>query len=375
MQGSIQKRIGKRGTTWTVVLDLPRDPVTGRRRQTRVSAGTRKELEALQAKTLHEIQAGSYVEPTTLTVGQFLDQWLAALTVRGASLERYDRAVRGRIVAALGAIPLAKLTPQRIQAFYRELADAGLCSTTAAFHHTVLRKALGQAVAWRLVPVNVAAAVPRPRPRHIEMATWSAEQARQFLMNTLDDPLSALWQLALSTGLRRGELLALRWPDVDLARGTISIQRTQTRTKRGLEEGEVKTRAGKRRLSLSASTTEALRAHRHAQVAQRLALGGAWTDENRVFERGDGRRLRPDVLHRRFKKRIARAGVPDIRLHDLRHTAATLMLANGENPKIVAERLGHSSIAITMDLYSHVTEDMQRAAAERLDSLLRVTKR
>jgi integrase len=202
------------------------------------------------------------------------------------------------------------------------------------------------------------------------MQTWTTDEARVFLRVAITDDLSALWLLALNSGIRRGELLALRWQDVDLDRGALAIRRTLTRGTGALTFGEPKSKAGRRSLALPAVCVDALRAHRVKQLETRLSFGSAWNDTDLIFERGDGSLLHPNTLLNAFFRLTAAAGVPRIRFHDLRHTSATLMLANGEHPKIVQERLGHSDISMTLNRYSHVTMDMQRDAADRLAELL-----
>jgi integrase len=202
------------------------------------------------------------------------------------------------------------------------------------------------------------------------MTTWSASEVRTFLGATADDDLSALWRLALLTGMRRGELLALRWQDVNLDSGMLSVRRTLTYSKAGYAFGEPKTAKGKRRIELDSGCVDALRAHRTRQLERRLMYGSVWIDTDLVFENGTGSLLPPNVLGKRFQQAAKATGLPRIRLHDLRHTAASLMLENGAHPKIVQERLGHSDIAMTLNRYSHVMPGMQRDVTDRLAALL-----
>lgn len=372
MQGSIQKRVGKRGVTWTALVDLPRDPVTGKRRQKRISAKTKKEAERLLNQAINELQNGSYIEPSTATLAEYLDRWLeaAAPTVKPNTIDRYRRIAERKINPVLGSIPLSKLSPLAIQDFYAGLLAGGLSPSTVALHHAILHRALDQAVKWRLIPHNPANAVDTPRPNPPEMQTWTAEEARAFLNATAGDKHAALYVLALHTGMRLGEMIGLRWGDIDFERGTLAVRRTVTHGNAGLTIGTPKTAAGKRSIALPAPCLAALRSHRAAQAARRLQLGPAWQDGDYVFDRGDGTFLHPNVVGKAFQRHVERAGLPRIRFHDLRHTAATLMLANGEHPKIVQERLGHSDISMTLNRYSHVSMDMQRDAADRLAALL-----
>jgi integrase len=239
-----------------------------------------------------------------------------------------------------------------------------------ALYHNVLHRALDQAVKWQLLARNPCDAVDAPREAAPETATWNANEARAFLAAAVGHDLVALFTLALHTGMRRGELLGLRWQDVDLDRGALAVRRTMTRGQDGLAFGEPKSAAGRRALALPAPCVDALRSHRVRQLERRLQLGAAWQDTDLIFERGDGTLLHPNTVTYAFQHVAAHAGVPRIRFHDLRHTAATLMLANGEHPKIVQERLGHADISMTLNRYSHVSMDMQRDAADRLAALL-----
>jgi integrase len=277
---------------------------------------------------------------------------------------------RKRIGPALGNIPLVSLSPLHIQDWYRDRLPASLSTTTLRKYHTVLYAALRQAVKFRLISANPADAVESPNRRHIEMKTWDAAQVRTFLDATANDPLGAMWRLVVMTGLRQGEILALTWDDIDLDRGTVAVRRGVILGEKGREFGPTKSRAGQRQVALPASCVSALRAHRARQAEQRLAAGPAWRDQGLVFPRYDGDVYPPSSLRKRWTDTVKEAGLPYIRFHDLRHTSATLSLALGEHPKIVQERLGHSSIRMTMDRYSHVTPNMQREAADRLDQAI-----
>ena len=202
------------------------------------------------------------------------------------------------------------------------------------------------------------------------MKTWNANQVRAFLTAAVEDRLSALWWLAVHTGMRRGELLALQWQDIDLDKKVLAVRRTLTRGADGLTFGEPKSVSGRRAIALPDICVEKLRNHRIHQLEQRLQASSAWQETDLVFERGDGRVLHPNTLSGTFMRLTKQAGLPRIRFHDLRHSAATLMLSNGVHPKIVQERLGHSDISMTLNRYSHVSMDMQREASDQLAELL-----
>ena len=218
---------------------------------------------------------------------------------------------------------------------------------------------------------QVTDAVEAPKKARQEILVWSAEQVGHLHRATANDSLEALWRLAIYTAMRRGELLAVKRSDLDIEGGALFVQQALSRglTAR-LEEGEPKSRSGRRRIALSASVVESLKRHRVRQLEHRLATGDAYQDRGYVFANETGGHLHPNVLYRRFQAVISRAGVPAIRFHDLRHTSATLMLAEGVHGKIVQERLGHANVAMTLDLYSHVTADMQHNAADALEAAI-----
>jgi integrase len=221
MKGSIQKHIGKTGTTWYAVVDLPADPVTGKRRQKRLSAPTRRECEALVVLTLGEIGAGGTGESSKITVREFLERWIAAIepTLRPSTFRRYRDLMRLHVTPAIGGINLGKLAPLDIQRLYADRLEYGLPPTTVNQLHNVLHEALKQAMRWGTVSRNVTEIVDAPRPANPESKTWDAKQVTRVLTEAVGDEFEALWRIALMTGMRRGELLGLTWADVDLDRG------------------------------------------------------------------------------------------------------------------------------------------------------------
>lgn len=363
--------ITKRGDSWTAIVDLPSDPATGKRRQKRITARTKREVELQLAALIQAGQTG-YIDAGKVTVREFLDQWLetTAPTISAVTFRRYRDLIRLHISGLIGNTLLGKLTAAEVQRLYANRL-AALSPATVRYIHAVLHHALDDAVKGGLLNRNVTDAVESPKKARREMRVWNAKQVGQVLRAASDDSLEALWRLAIYTGMRRGELLAVKWSDLDLDGGALFVQRALRRglTAR-LEEGEPKSRSGRRRIALSTSVVESLKRHRVRQLEYRLATGDAYEDRGYVFANETGGHLHPNVLYRRYSALIARAEVPAIRFHDLRHTSATLMLAEGVHGKIVQERLGHANIAMTLDLYSHVTADMQRDAAARLEALL-----
>jgi integrase len=236
--------------------------------------------------------------------------------------------------------------------------------------HATIRKALNDAVRWGLLVRNPALYAAPPKPRRRELRTWTAEELRQFLDGVKDDRLYAVWRLAALTGMRRGEVLGLRWADLDLDRGWLSVRHTLVVVDNHPQVSQPKTTRGFRRLALDPDTIGVLRAHHRLQAAERLAAGPTWSNQDLVFTRQDGRALHPEYVRRRFDGHISRAGLPRIRFHDLRHTHATLALQAGVHPKVVSERLGHTTVAMTLDIYSHAIPALQEDAAATIASLV-----
>lgn len=374
MRGSIRKRVGTRGITWQATVELPRDPATGKRRQKLLTADTKKEVESLVAQHIASMETGGFSEADAkkITVSQYMASWLDSRkqSMKPASFRRYADLSRQHIEPVIGRIQLAKLSQLDVQRLYSDRLEAGLSPTSVQLIYCVLHRALKQAMRGGLLLRNVTELVDVPRRITPEYVTWDRGQARAFLAVSDRDDLAALWRLALLTGMRRGEILALRWDDIDTARGALSVKRTLSRGNAGsFDFGSPKSGKG-RQIELSPSVTEGLHQHRVRQVEKRLAVGTSYNDLGLVFADALGRPLHPNTLRRCFLRLIKEAGVPMLRLHDLRHTSATLMLAGGEHPKVVSERLGHSNISITMDRYSHVTATMQREAVNRLDTLM-----
>jgi integrase len=381
MKGTIWKRQGKRGVAYTVRVDMGLDPVTGERRQRGETFRTRKEAEARLAEWIAEIGRGTAVDGSKMTVGEYLDYWLTVYgktNLRPTTYRSYEQLIRVHIRPALGSVPLQKLTPAQLQAFYslkltegrQDGKAGGLAPRSVRYLHAIIREALHQAVKWQMVGRNVADATEPPRAVRPQVRAWDQDQVLRFLVVAEDEHYGPVWLLALMTGLRRGELLGLRWEDVDLGRGVLHVRRSLVELGSKLVIQEPKTRSGRRVVALGASCVTALKAHRAHQNEQRLSLGAAWRDDGLVFTTADGGAIAPRNLIRRFKELTTQAALPAIRFHDARHTHATLLLKQGQHAKIVSERLGHANIAITLDTYSHVLPNMQRDAADDLDAAL-----
>ncbi len=295
--------------------------------------------------------------PAELTVAEYLANWLEDVrsTLRPSAWGAYERHIRNHAIPTIGRKRLVRLDPTDLRALYRRLLDAGLSPTTVRHVHGVLRRALGQAQRDGLVGRNVAGLVTAPRRAETGMQVLDGAQVRTLLAAASGDRLEALYALAVTTGMRRGELLALRWDDVQLDARLVAVRGT-------------KTAGSRRQVALTGLAVDALRRRR---AAADIEAGIVGNPGGYVFTSTRGTPIQPsNLLRRSFAPLLERAGLPHIRFHDLRHTAATLMLGRGVHPKIVSEMLGHATIAITLDTYSHVLPTMQAGAAAKLDALL-----
>jgi integrase len=305
----------------------------------------------------------------------YLENWLEQAykpTVKLNTYVQYRSIVRHHLIPAFGNIPVQKLTPERIRAFYQQKLDEGSKPRTVGLIHSALRRALSDAVKQGLVTRNVVSLVSPPRFDRYEAQTLTVEQAERLLEVAHGSHLDALLILALTTGMRRGELLALRWDDVDFKQSLVSVHRTMTRVGGYVYvEGEPKTRSSRRRIVLPSVALEALKDHRERQEQVRLKAGDTWQGRGLVFCDGSGGFFSPDVVLYSFGKLLSEIGLPHMRFHDLRHSAATILLVAGVHPKVVQERLGHSTIAMTLDVYSHVLPSMQQEAAGKIDDLFK----
>jgi integrase len=312
-------------------------------------------------KAMADRDGGFDFDTGNLTVGEYLDRWLTDSvrgTVRVSTFERHEQIIRTHLNPALGRVKLKALTPAHVRSLHREKLDFGLVPATVRKIHSTLHKGVSQAVSDGLIPRN-AADVKAPRPSPEEMHPLSEAEARTFLDAAYGDRFEALYVLAITTGLRRGELLGLRWEDAGLERGTLRVGRALVREGGRHTIGETKTRRGRRQVNLTSRTVNTLKTHRKRQLEERMQLSGLYADHGLIFATDVGTPVNPENLVRRsFKPLLKKADLPEIRFHDLRHTCATLLLGRGVHPKIVQELLGHATIAMTLDTYSHYLPSM-----------------
>ena len=374
-RGSVAKRNG----SWGFRVDAGLDPETGSRRQIRRQGfPTKRQAEAALAELQKTVNDGAVVLATGMRLGDFLDEWLAGQRSRLRPSSHYSYAIATkRLKKHLGGCKLQALTPLQIEKVYAGLLDHGgragepLSPKTVKNTHVVLRKALADAERLGLVSRNAAAAARGPAASRPEMQTWSSDQLKSFIDSAARSRLRHAFTILATTGMRRGEALGLRWRDVDFDSSQIAIVQTVSMVDGKIVIGQPKTSGSRRTVYVHDTTTKALRQQRQLQAEERLAAGPGWEiDNDLVFRSVTGAPVNPDWFSRQFNDLVERTDVPRIRLHDLRHTNATLSLKAGVHPKVVSERLGHSSIAITLDLYSHVTPGISREAAAAVESMM-----
>ena len=365
---------------WAIVIEM-RDPETGRRiRKWHSFAGTKREAQIECAQLISDVKIGTYIEPSKTTLALFLDRWLDDVRTRVTpkTHERYAQICRKNIAPLLGAVVLAKLKPEQIAEAYskalatgRRRGNGGLAPRTVRQMHAILKSALSQAVKWEILLRNPAAAVRGPKVGRASMQTYNLEQTAELLEAARDDRVFVPILLAVLGGLRRGEIAALRWRDVDLAASQLSVVRSAEQTRAGVRYKEPKSGHG-RTIALSSTLVTELRAYRVTQAKELLRFGKRLTDDDFVVMQADGSPLRPHSLGQEWVRFLARnRALPRIRFHDLRHAHATHLLSSGVHPKVASERLGHSKVGITLDLYSHVLPNMQADAAAIVDGALR----
>lgn len=377
MRGNITRR-GK--SSWRLKFDLGRDPLTGERQTRLVTVrGKRQDAEKELTRLLTAADAGSLVEPSKITIAEYFRAWLDGPTgLSGKTLERYKQLAEQQIIPHLGALPLQKLRPAQVQNWHATLIKSGgkdgrpLSARTVGHAHRILHRGLERAVKAEIIARNVAHAVSPPKVEDTEVEALTASQIGEVLQALAGRRLYPLVVLALGTGMRRGELLALRWSDLDLDAGAVRIERSLEETKAGLRFKAPKTRNGRRAISLPSSAIEPLRAHRKIQLEQRLALGLGKPDaQTLVFSLPDGLPMPPDNLSGWWRDVVKSLKLPKVRFHALRHTHASALIAKRLDILTISRRLGHGSPAVTLNVYGHLFQKTDEAAAAAIDEALR----
>jgi integrase len=366
-EGSVYQRKDGRWSGATYVLQ----PDGGRRRR-QVYGATRtevsKQLAELKAKTDRGIPASI----STWTVESYSAHWLANTahgSLKPATVANYSWMMRKHIVPALGRVRLDSLTPAHVRELHTKVGAAGVSSRTVQLAHAVLRTMLSEAMREQVVARNVASLVRTPRVERADVTPWTPDEAAAFLDANRGDQYVHLYSTALALGMRKGELLALRWADVDLGARELRVRQTVQRlgAGQGMVIGTPKTARSRRTIPLPQLAIDSIMARRRAQLVDQQLAGDRWTDNGLVFTTSIGTIIEPTNLRRSFDAAIARAGVRRIRFHDLRHTCASLLLAEGVPMRVVMEILGHSAMAITSDIYSHVMPSALTNAAAAID--------
>ena len=368
-EGSVYKRQDGR---WVACITLGYG--NGKRQRKTAMAPTRREAVQRLAQLQHAAEQGLALDADP-TVADYLQRWLkdsARPTLRPRTFAGYASIVSGHLIPSLGRIRIRKLMPADLEVHLRRAADSGLSNGTVRHHHAVLRRALGQAERWGLVARNVARLVTPPRILRRDMRPLTAAQARLFLSGVENDRLAALYAVSLSLGLRKGESLGLQWADIDFEARTLAVRHTLQRYGGEHHLDEPKTNRSRRTITLPRPLVDALRSHRAQQREERLRAGPFWAGERwgLVFCNELGEPLDGTAVTRAFRKTLADLGLPAQRFHDLRHAAATFLIAQGVPLRVVMEILGHSTITTTADIYGHVELDLQRDATSRTAAVL-----
>ncbi|MDR7074148.1 tyrosine-type recombinase/integrase [Fictibacillus barbaricus] len=366
MRGSIKKN----GNSWYYVLDLGKDEKGLRKQKKKRGFKTKKEAEKALVEAINAINKGTYIEPTKMTYKDYLEKWFNTKknSIGTQSVVVYENCLRKRIKPKLGHITLSKLSSIHIQSFIDNLYDEGLSSCTIKKYFEIIRNSLEHAVDFSLINKNVAVKVKLPKTNNSEMKVWNNEEVNQFLKVAKGDFCYIVFKLALATGLRQGEILGLRWKDVDLEKGSLYIKQTLSHDGKSFKQG-AKTKSSKRTVDLSKSAIKALKEHNLLIEKEKETLGPIYQDFDLVACTHHGSPHNASNIRRSFNRLIKLAKVPKIRFHDLRHTHATLLLSKGVNIKVISERLGHSNIKVTLDTYSHVLPTMQEEAVRKIDEI------
>ena len=370
MRGSIRRRSEN---SWSIRYDGPPGPNGKRTQKEEAVHSTKRDAERLLRLRQTEVEAGAYVERRQETVAQFLERWLTDYVdpnVRPITAYGYKGYVRRYIAPAFGNVRIDRLTPRQVQQLYAEMTGRGLSPATVRQTHRIIHEALRHAVKWGVVSRNVAEATDLPRSERGEPGTWDLEHLKRFLIEAASSPYRNIFHLAMLTGLRRSELSGLKWPAVNFGTKSLSIVNVIVRIPgQGLHEGPPKSRKSRRLVVLTEEAVELLHGVRGEQTARKADVGVLWHEGSYVFTRPDGRPVIPDEISKGFKEIVRRTGLPDQTFHGLRHAHATLLLEAGVNLKVVSERLGHSNIGITADIYSHVLPTIQERAAKAFEEL------
>ncbi len=378
--------IRKRGSSWELKWDIPPDPRTGKRTtRYKTVRGSKNYAQQQLRHILTELDGGISVDSKKMTIAQFLQRWLsdyAEQSVSKKTLERYREIIDNHLSPTFGTAQLNELHPLHIQGAYTEWLKSGrkdgkggLSPQTVKHHHRILNQAMKQAVKWRLLARNPVEDVDPPKVARAEILTLDSGEINTLIEASYGMPLYMPVLIATATGMRRGEILGLKWTDIDLDRTTLSVERSLQETKDGLALKSPKTKRSRRSITLPSYLIDELRRHRLNQRKQQLVNAPVYNDLDLVCAKKDGQFISPEWLSRRFGEFIKKLDITHITFHGLRHSHFTQLLESGVHPKVASERAGHSSVAVTLDIYSHVSENLQKDAALQIDKIVSIKAR
>lgn len=370
---SLMGQIKKEGSSWYFVAELGSDPITGKRRRKKQRGfKTKRDAEKALALMEAEVYKGTYFEPSSMLMKEHMNDWFKSKknSISIQTANTYEAYLKNRIVPYIGNVQLAQLSPILLQNFVNELKEEGLASSSIKKIYSIVKGALDYAVNMELLPSNPITKIQLPKDSKKEIVVWDVPEIQSFQKAACLDRLYPAFYLAITTGMRRGEILGVRWKDVDLEKGMLNVRQTLSKDGRQFLPG-AKTSAGIRSIKLSNDTMVLLKKQKTVVAKEKLSYGPEYEDNDLIICTSKGTPINPENLKRTFQRLIKEANVPSIRLHDLRHTHATMLLASGVNAKVISERLGHTNIKTTLDIYSHVLPSMQEEAANQIDTLLR----
>ena len=380
MRGHIKKR----GKNWSVIIELPKDTVTGKRKQKWYTVkGNKSEAEKFLTEKLRELDTGIFTDNKKMKFGEYLDYWLKEYCYNNLSIntvEGYEQYIEKHIKPILGNIELEKLKPLQLQNFYSEKLKngklnkkGGLSKQTVRSLHRIIHRALTQAVKWQLVIRNVSDCVEPPKPVKYEAKFLNDEQTNILIEKSKTSDIYIPVIIAIYTGMRRGEVLGLTWKNINFEKKYIRVMQELSCTKQGLKILPPKTKKSVRNIAIPDTLIKILKNHRAKQTKNRLLLGKEYFCTDMVCTYPNGKLFYPKRFSAKFHELLEKNNLPIIRFHDLRHSHASLLVKLGIQPKVISERLGHSNIGITMDLYSHLYEEADREVADEFDKIIHIS--
>ena len=368
---SLMGYVKKEGASWFYSTDLGPDPITGkRRRKKKRGFNTKRDAEKALALVEADVYKGSYFEPSSIEFQDHIKNWYKSKrnNINVHTAETYEVYINNRIIPSLGHVPLSKVSPVLLQNFVNELKEEGLASATIKKVYNILKGSLDFAVNMELISSNPITKIQLPKDKKKEMNVWDVKEINAFLQAASQERLYPAFQLALTTGMRRGEILGLRWKDIDFDNASLCVRQTLSHDGKHFLTG-AKTLSGVRNIKLSNETLIMLKKQKTTIAKEKLICGPNYEDYDLIICSTKGTPINPSNLKRTYHRIISMADVPLIRFHDLRHTHATMLLSQGIHAKVISERLGHSNIKTTLDIYSHVLPSMQEEAANKIDAL------